>query len=111
MSPKAVQKHSPKRRGRNDRAGFCCCEKRTVSRWDPEALKLLRAKSWKKAVRKLTKRRRPGSRPPKFEAPPNIAALEAEYKRAGLDREANSFVLYRILGNDLPHRHALGLSL
>lgn len=43
-------------------------------------------------------------------AQPDPSTLEAEYRRKGLDREANSFVLYRIIGNDLPPRHAVGQS-
>ena len=42
---------------------------------------------------------------------PNLAALKAEYVESGLDREADTFVLYRIIGNDLYPRHSKGQSL
>jgi hypothetical protein len=42
--------------------------------------------------------------------PDNRAALEAEYVAKGLDREEDTFVLYRIIGNDLPPRHQRGQS-
>ena len=44
-------------------------------------------------------------------APPplvDVGALKAEYRAKGLDHEPDSFVLYRILGNDLPPRHEEG---
>ncbi|MCE0505454.1 alginate lyase family protein [Roseivivax sp. GX 12232] len=41
----------------------------------------------------------------------DIAALKAEYLDTGLDQEADTFVLYRILGNDLPPRHEAGQTL
>ena len=34
--------------------------------------------------------------------------MKSEYRAKGLDREPNTFVLYRILGNDLYPRHKLG---
>lgn len=37
-----------------------------------------------------------------------MQALQAEYAARGLDRVADRFVLYRIVGNDLPPRHAIG---
>src|SRR6056297_44445 len=43
--------------------------------------------------------------------PPDIAALKAEYLTKGLDAEADTFALYRILGNDLPPRHDEGQTL
>jgi hypothetical protein len=49
--------------------------------------------------------------PPPRRSVPDIVALRAEYRAAGLDREADSFVLYRILGNDLPPRHEAGQTL
>ena len=39
---------------------------------------------------------------------PKIRTLKSEYRAKGLDREPNTFVLYRILGNDLYPRHKLG---
>ncbi|MBS8225590.1 glycosyltransferase [Vannielia litorea] len=41
----------------------------------------------------------------------DIAALKAEYRAKAKDREEDSFVLYRILGNDLPPRHENGQTL
>lgn len=38
----------------------------------------------------------------------DIAALSAEYAARGLANEPDRFVLYRIIGNDLPPRHAKG---
>ncbi len=43
--------------------------------------------------------------------PTDVAALKAEYYTKGLDNEADTFVLYRILGNDLPPRHKAGQTL
>jgi hypothetical protein len=40
--------------------------------------------------------------------PPDIAALRADYLSRGLDREPDTFVLYRIIGNDLYPRHRRG---
>lgn len=55
---------------------------------------------------------------PKRDPPPlstpvvaDVAALKAEYLAKGLDRSADTFVLYRILGNDLPPRHEVGQTL
>jgi len=42
---------------------------------------------------------------------PNVAALKREYRTKGLDRDPETFVLYRILGNDLPPRHRQGQTL
>ncbi|MCC6734981.1 MAG: alginate lyase family protein [Bauldia sp.] len=41
---------------------------------------------------------------------PDIAALRAEYEFRGLDREPDTFALYRIIGNDLYPRHGRGQS-
>lgn len=40
----------------------------------------------------------------------DINMLKIEYKENGLDRVPNSFVLYRIIGNDLYPRHEIGQS-
>jgi alginate lyase len=53
------------------------------------------------AFKRLANTRRRGPRP-------KIRALEAEYRSKGLDREPDTFVLYRILGNDLYPRHMPG---
>ena len=45
--------------------------------------------------------------PPKS---PNLTALRTNYVECGLDREPNTFVLYRIIGNDLYPRHMKGQS-
>ncbi len=42
--------------------------------------------------------------------PRNREALEAEYQEKGLDRVPDTFVLYRIIGNDLCPRHKKGQS-
>ncbi|WP_181408155.1 FkbM family methyltransferase [Pararhizobium mangrovi] len=42
--------------------------------------------------------------------PANEDALKKEYARKGLDREDDTFVLYRIIGNDLVPRHRKGQS-
>lgn len=44
----------------------------------------------------------------KSSRPGNEAALLEEYKQKGLDGEADSFVIYRIVGNDLYPRHQIG---
>ncbi len=44
-------------------------------------------------------------------ATPDIAALRAEAAARGLDREPDSFVFYRVIGNDLYPRHQSGQSL
>lgn len=55
-----------------------------------------------------SRRKRPVARA----APPtDVAALKAEYLTKGLDKDADTFVLYRILGNDLPPRHSAGQTL
>ena len=41
----------------------------------------------------------------------DVVALRAEYMSAGLDKLPDSFVLYRVLGNDLPPRHEVGQTL
>jgi hypothetical protein len=41
---------------------------------------------------------------------PDPEALRREYRERGLDREADTFVLYRIIGNDLVPRHRKGQS-
>lgn len=38
----------------------------------------------------------------------DVAALRAEHESRGLAREPDRFLLYRIIGNDLPPRHAKG---
>jgi hypothetical protein len=52
---------------------------------------------------------------PKSEPQPapvtDVIALRAGYKAAGLDTVPDTFVLYRILGNDLPPRHEVGQTL
>jgi hypothetical protein len=48
---------------------------------------------------------------PSVPAVTDVAALKAEYLTKGLDRAADTFVLYRILGNDLPPRHEEGQTL
>lgn len=48
-------------------------------------------------------------RPPPPQKPvTDIAALRADYQAAGLFEVADTFVLYRVLGNDLPPRHEIG---
>jgi hypothetical protein len=42
---------------------------------------------------------------------PDLAALQREYEASGLSKEEDRFVLYRIIGNDLPPRHAEGQTL
>ncbi|QBY01811.1 glycosyltransferase [Rhodophyticola sp. CCM32] len=44
-------------------------------------------------------------------APTDIIALRAEYMSKKLDQVPDNFVLYRILGNDLPPRHESGQTL
>ena len=39
---------------------------------------------------------------------PDPETLRQEYRERGLDREADTFVLYRIVGNDLVPRHRKG---
>jgi len=51
------------------------------------------------------------ARPPAPLPSPDVAALRAEYAQRGLGREPDSFVLYRIIGNDLYPRHETGQSL
>lgn len=41
----------------------------------------------------------------------DLAALKAEYLSKGLDTQPDTFVLYRIIGNDLPPRHKSGQAL
>ena len=55
----------------------------------------------------------PFSRPDERGPPPvsDHTALAASYRRSPLSHEPDTFVLYRIIGNDLPPRHALGQSL
>jgi hypothetical protein len=52
---------------------------------------------------------------PRPEPPPapvrDVAALKADHALSGMADEADSFVLYRILGNDLPPRHEAGQTL
>lgn len=55
-----------------------------------------------------SRRKRPVAR---MSPPTDVAALKAEYLTKGLDRDADTFVLYRILGNDLPPRHKAGQTL
>lgn len=45
---------------------------------------------------------------PGFPPPLDLAGLRAEYHLKGLNRRPDRFVLYRILGNDLPPRHEIG---
>lgn len=48
-------------------------------------------------------------RPPPPQKPvTDIAVLRADYQAAGLHEVADTFVLYRVLGNDLPPRHEIG---
>jgi Alginate lyase len=49
---------------------------------------------------------------PAAQRPPDtpVAALKAEYVEKGLDTEADSFILYRTIGNDLRPRHRRGQS-
>lgn len=54
------------------------------------------------------RRKRPAVRMP---PPTDVAALKAEYLTKGLDKDTDTFVLYRILGNDLPPRHKAGQTL
>jgi hypothetical protein len=42
---------------------------------------------------------------------PTVAAMKAEYVEKGLDAEPDTFVIYRIIGNDLPPRHVPGQTL
>lgn len=49
--------------------------------------------------------------PPRPPAVTDVIALRAEYASKCLDREPDTFVLYRILGNDLPPRHERGQTL
>lgn len=55
----------------------------------------------------------PVSRPADRGPPPTAdrAALAERYHRSSLSGEPDTFVLYRIIGNDLPPRHTLGQSL
>jgi hypothetical protein len=41
----------------------------------------------------------------------DVVALRADYRASGLDKEPDTFVLYRVLGNDLPPRHEIGQTL
>ncbi len=41
----------------------------------------------------------------------DVVALKADYRLSGLHEEPDTFVLYRILGNDLPPRHEAGQTL
>jgi hypothetical protein len=52
----------------------------------------------------------PVTRPADRGPPPSVdrAALAENYRRTPLSAEAESFILYRIIGNDLPPRHAPG---
>lgn len=54
-------------------------------------------------------RKRRGSAP--RPAPTDVIALKADYHASGLVSEPDTFVLYRILGNDLPPRHEVGQTL
>ena len=72
----------------------------------PSALKKRFQKWIKNPARAKAFKRLTSTRP---RAPsPKVRALKAEYRAKGLDREPNSFVLYRILGNDLYPRHKPG---
>ena len=42
--------------------------------------------------------------------PENVEGLKAEYREKGLDRKPDTFVLYRVIGNDLYPRHKKGQS-
>lgn len=42
--------------------------------------------------------------------PANIKKLQAEYVNKGLDKMTDTFILYRIIGNDLYPRHKKGQS-
>lgn len=42
--------------------------------------------------------------------PKNIEKLKTEYKQKGLDKQPDTFILYRIIGNDLYPRHKKGQS-
>lgn len=50
-------------------------------------------------------------RTPPDPVPIDVASLKAEYLMKGLDEVSDTFVLYRILGNDLPPRHKSGQTL
>ena len=67
----------------------------------------------KRVFKKADSRFNPRRPAPRLVTPkkPNLAALKAEYVESGLDREADTFVLYRIIGNDLYPRHSKGQSL
>lgn len=67
-----------------------------------------------KRLRKLARRASKLLVPPKPAPPPaplfDIAALQRKYIQRRLHLEPDRFVLYRIIGNDLPPRHGLGMS-
>jgi hypothetical protein len=75
-----------------------------------------------KRLRKLGRRMHRLLAPPKPAAPPppppppppvpaiNIEKLQQKYAESSLSLEPDSFVLYRIIGNDLYPRHSLGMS-
>ncbi|HWA48278.1 MAG TPA: alginate lyase family protein [Dongiaceae bacterium] len=46
--------------------------------------------------------------PPRFQPTLDLDALRADYVASGLASEPDRFVLYRIIGNDLPPRHRKG---
>lgn len=52
---------------------------------------------------------------PKIPARPkpvtDVVSLKADYRASGLDAQPDTFVLYRILGSDLPPRHEVGQTL
>jgi hypothetical protein len=54
------------------------------------------------------RRPKPAPHPPSVT---DVVALRASYRASGLDEEADTFVLYRVLGNDLPPRHEIGQTL
>lgn len=49
--------------------------------------------------------------PPRPAPVTDVVRLRADYMAAGLDKVPDTFVLYRILGNDLPPRHEVGQTL
>jgi hypothetical protein len=66
-----------------------------------------------KRLRKLGRRMHRLLAPPKPDAPEaryDVAELQRLYVECGLHLEPDRFVLYRIIGNDLPPRHRIGMS-
>jgi hypothetical protein len=69
-----------------------------------KAQNLIRRAGARVSIRSRTRR-------PRTVPQPDVAALEREYQTMGLSKEEDSFALYRIIGNDLPPRHAEGQTL